>query len=429
MESRKLKGREIATQAKITGKGLVWFVPSTQRPSRKYKVDLNSKPPTCSCSDYESRRRKCKHIFAVEQVIEHGQSRTRKRCVNRAKTSKEPVAVPRPTYKQEWAAYNRAQTNEKVHFLALLYELCKGIEEPIQENGRPRLPLSDILFAATFRIYSTISGRRFMCDLKDALARGYLSRLPSYNSIFDYLQMKSLTPYITQLIIESSLPLKSVETDFAIDSSGFSTNTYTRWFDVKYGNDEDWRDWIKLHLMCGVKTHIITSVEASRAYANDSPYYKPLVEQTARSGFQMKEISADKAYLSATNIRMSLLHGAAPYIPFKTNSNPDKGGTVWARLYHYYNFRRDEFLAHYHKRSNSETTFSMIKAKFGERLRCKSETAKFNEALCKVLCHNICVVIQSMYELGIDPSFWPEEAPSGSPPRPSPAMSLNQRAG
>jgi hypothetical protein len=110
-----------------------------------------------------------------------------------------------------------------------------------------------------------------MCDLKDALARGYLSRLPSYNSIFDYLQMKSLTPYITQLIVESSLPLKSVEIDFAVDSSGFSTSTYTRWLDVKYGNDEDWRDWIKLHLMCGVKTHIITSVEASRAYANDKP--------------------------------------------------------------------------------------------------------------------------------------------------------------
>lgn len=405
METRKLKGREIARQVKITGRGKVWNVSSEQRPSRKYRVDFSSKTPTCSCVDYESRRRKCKHIFAVEYIIEHGQSRTRKRAVNRAKTSKEPAAVPRPTYRQEWAAYNRAQTNEKSHFLELLYELCSGIEEPIQENGRPRLPLSDILFAATFRIYSTISGRRFMCDLRDALARGYLSRLPSYNSIFDYLQMESLTPYLTGLIIESSLPLKSVETDFAVDSSGFSTCTYTRWFDVKYGNDEDWRDWIKLHLMCGVKTHIVTSVEASRAYANDSPYYKPLVEQTARSGFQLKEISADKAYLSATNFRVSLLHGAAPFIPFKTNSNPATGGTIWARLYHYYNFKRDEFLQHYHKRSNSESTFSMIKAKFGERLRCKTERAQFNEALCKVLAHNLCCVIQSMYELGIEPTF------------------------
>jgi transposase len=66
---------------------------------------------------------------------------------------------------------------------------------------------------------------------------------------------------------------------------------------------------------------------------------------------------------------------------------------------------RDEFLASYHKRSNVETTFSMIKGKFGGYLRSKGNTAQRNEALCKVLCHNICCVIQSMFELGIEPSF------------------------
>ena len=73
--------------------------------------------------------------------------------------------------------------------------------------------------------------------------------------------MKSLTPYLQQLIVESSLPLKSVEADFAIDSSGFSTCQFVRWFDVKYGNDEDWHDWIKMHLICGVKTNIVTGME------------------------------------------------------------------------------------------------------------------------------------------------------------------------
>ena len=79
-------------------------------------------------------------------------------------------------------------------------------------------------------------------------------------------------------------------------------------------------------------------------------------------------------------------------------------------MFYYYNFKRDEFLAHYHKRSNVETTFSMIKAKFGERLRSKTATAQVNEALCKVLCHNLCVVIQSMYELNITPEFCSEAA-------------------
>jgi hypothetical protein len=47
----------------------------------------------------------------------------------------------------------------------------------------------------------------------------------------------------------------------------------------------------------------------------------------------------------------------------------------------------------------------MIKSNFGERLKSKTETAQVNEALCKVLCHNLCVVIQSMYELNITPDF------------------------
>ena len=62
-------------------------------------------------------------------------------------------------------------------------------------------------------------------------------------------------------------------------------------------------------------------------------------------------------------------------------------------------------LEHYHKRSNVETTFHMIKSKFGQRLRSKTLTAQINEALCKVLCHNLCVVIQSMHELNITPEF------------------------
>jgi len=61
-----------------------------------------------------------------------------------------------------------------------------------------------------------------------------------------------------------------------------------------------------------------------------------------------------------------------------------------------------------HKRSNVETVFSMIKAKFGERLRSKTETSQINEVLCKILCHNICCLVQSIYELGIEPMFWNE---------------------
>jgi transposase len=64
-----------------------------------------------------------------------------------------------------------------------------------------------------------------------------------------------------------------------------------------------------------------------------------------------------------------------------------------------------DFAARYHKRSNVESTFAMIKGKFGDAVRSKTDVAMVNEALCKVLCHNLCCVIQSMHELGIEPTF------------------------
>jgi transposase len=162
------------------------------------------------------------------------------------------------------------------------------------------------------------------------------------------------------------------------------------------------------------QTNIVTSVEVSDGYANDHNFFKSLVDQTAENGFKLAEVSADKAYLSGANFLTTLRHGAIPYVPFKINSKSqsDYGAksTVWTRMLKFYNEHREEFLSHYHKRSNVETTFHMIKAKFGQRLRSKTLVAQTNEALCKVLCHNLCVVIQSQHELGIETNFTNELA-------------------
>ena len=78
-------------------------------------------------------------------------------------------------------------------------------------------------------------------------------------------------------------------------------------------------------------------------------------------------------------------------------------------MVHYYQFRRDEFLAHYHQRSNVESTFSAIKRKFSDHVRSRTDVAKVNEALAKLVCHNLCCVILSQCELGIEAEFWQDE--------------------
>lgn len=53
-------------------------------------------------------------------------------------------------------------------------------------------------------------------------------RAPHYNSVFNYLDNSDLTPILKALIEESASPLKAIETDFAVDASGFGTSRFVR---------------------------------------------------------------------------------------------------------------------------------------------------------------------------------------------------------
>ncbi len=189
MNIREQKGKEIASRLKIERKGDVWIVPS-QTGKGKYTVDLDI--PLCSCPDLELRGLKCKHIYAVEYSTKH-ESDTESHTTTVTKTV-------RVTYKQDWPAYNMAQTNEKAYFQSLLRDLCKSIEEPPQTMGRSRLPLRDMVFSTVFKVYSTVSTRRFICDLQEAYMKGYISSVPHFNSILNYMDTTDLTSILRDVI-------------------------------------------------------------------------------------------------------------------------------------------------------------------------------------------------------------------------------------
>jgi hypothetical protein len=82
----------------------------------------------------------------------------------------------------------------------------------------------------------------------------------------------------------------------------------------KYGREVDNREWVKVHLMCGTKTQIVTAVDISGWAANDTTYFIPLVQRTAEH-FQLEGVSADKAYLSRKNLRAVELAGGCRSFP------------------------------------------------------------------------------------------------------------------
>jgi transposase len=268
--------------------------------------------------------------------------------------------------------------------------------------------MADMVFACALKVFTTLSSRRFACDLADAHQRVYLCHLMNSVSVCSYLENDLLTAVLHQRIIRTSLPLRAIETTFAPDSSGFSTSRFVRWFDEKDGVNRSAHDWVKAHIMTGVTTNVVTAVEIHDRHAGDSPQFKPLLQTTAEN-FTVKEVSADKAYSSLENVEAVAAVNAFPAIAFKGNATGGVGG-AFEQLFYYYSFHRTEFLKSYHKRSNVESTISMVKAKFGDAVRSKSQTAMKNEVLCKFLCHNICCVIHSQIELGIEPVFWADES-------------------
>jgi hypothetical protein len=147
-----------------------------------------------------------------------------------------------------------------------------------------------------------------------------------------------------------------------------------------------------VHIACGVKTNVVTAVRILDKDAADCPQFIPLMKTTGQR-FAVSEASADKAYLSGENIEAIFEQGGTPFIMPKSNTTGGMGG-LFEKMFHYFQYRREEFLSHYHKRSNVESTFSAIKRKFGDAIRSKTDVAMVNEVLGKILCHNLCCLIQ-----------------------------------
>ncbi|HOV81592.1 MAG TPA: IS5 family transposase [Methanothrix sp.] len=393
-EARDTKGKAIAENGNVKKVNDHSFKVKSQSGNGVYEVKATPNGMTCTCPDFVYRGGKCKHIQATRYYLEIEKDTPQG-------TVTEKVHL---TYKQAWDAYNTAQMVEVKLFDDLLKDLVKTIPEPEQTMGRPRLSLQETLFCAIQKVYSQLSSRRAHSLFQNATERHQIEHAPHFNAPSKLFNNPDMTPILHNLITLSALPVASIETDFSVDSTGFRTTQFNAYNGIKHGQKRE-HQWIKAHLCAGVKTNVVAAVAITDAYSNDSPQFGPLVKKTAE-GFTINEISADMAYSSRLNLQLVANEGGKAYIPFRKNATGKaKESTLWGKMYHYFQLNRDDFMEHYHKRSNIESTNAAIKRKFGETLKSKNPTAQVNELLAKIIAYNLTVVIHEMYENGIQPEF------------------------
>ena len=58
-------------------------------------------------------------------------------------------------------------------------------------------------------------------------------------------------------------------------------------------------------------------------------------------------------------------------------------------MYYFFQLNREEFMEHYHKRSNVESTNAAIKRKFRETLKSKNQIAQINALMAKIFEYNL----------------------------------------
>jgi len=406
---REERGRQLARSVKIKRVGRRWAVPSQTQPSERYLVNIEDADAGCTCPDFELRKGVCKHQHAVLFWIAWG------RDVGADGSVTETVTLKRKTYPQkDWAAYDASQVHEKEYFERLLRALCAEIPQPDRTPGPGRKPLAigDEAYSAVMKIYTRQTNRRAQSDLRSAADRGYLGKVAHYSAMQKFLADPATTPVMTTLVELSGAPMRVIEQgQYAIDSTGFSTAVYDRWFSQKHGQLQSQHTWVKLHVMVGTVTHAVTSaVVTSRS---DDSQLPELLKRTLVH-HDVRELSADKAYSTHDNHEVLDRLGIEPYIAFQDHAVVNPKYPIWSRHLCEFLFNLDKFKQHYHRRSNVETTFDMIKAKFGAAVTARLPVAQANEVLVKCVAHNLCCMVKAIFTAGLVPTFWPD-VPTSAP--------------
>ena len=349
------------------------------------------------------------------------------------KDSGEPVE--RRVYARNWHLYNEAQTNEGKDFLALLGGLADliNLEEarflPAGGRGRPRIPLGSVIFALVYKAYFGFPARRLHSYLEMAGDQGYLRglpanlrgadgatvlnsasdavecRIPKFNTVNYYIRSSWLAKVLLDLITVSALPLRGVENDFAVDGTGWSCHQHERWIDYRLKSESDRHGWVKLHLVTGVKTNIVAAAVVSSSSRHDNVFFPGLVSRTFKH-FNVRNVTADMAYLSRFNFELARQLGGKLLVEFKSNTAPARDdGSAWSEALKYFREELGLFKEEYHLRSNVESTNGALKAKFPAKLRSKSFVGHFNELLCKLIAYNIVAVAREVRMRGITPDY------------------------
>jgi len=301
--------------------------------------------------------------------------------------------------------YNLAQENEVLVFLNYLPKAVIRVARDKtlwKGEGRPPKDLYDILVCLMIQHYIGFSTRRSMGIIKvfTSFARMHVE-MPCFKTLSNYRNKEELKTYLDSLIEETSKPLSLLENDFSTDATGASTKTFSSWYSIRAKKRSRRRDHIMTHVTTSRILNSAVAVDTGCRKGKDSIYMREHINQVKKN-FRINDWCGDGAYCSRDNCEaVRKVNGNPWFKPRKNSVLKKRGCKAYNDMLLAYVIEHEKSLKHYHKRSNSESTFSAKKRKFGNVVRSRNNTAKENEEHSKWIAYNFPVLARAKFEHGI----------------------------
>jgi len=303
--------------------------------------------------------------------------------------------------------YNLVQENELFIFLQYLPDAVMHVvrnDSLWKVEGRPPKELFDVLVCLSIEHYFGKSLRRSMGIIRMCLSFARIPvEVPCFRTLSNYRNNEHVQVYMDKLIEITSNPLKFLETDFSTDATGESTNCSSSYFNLRMKRRLQRKEHLTTHVTTTRRLNSVAALNINVKDGKDSEIMRKHIINV-RKNFEVKDWSGDSKYLARENCNAVEKAGGKPWFRIKRNTTTkSKGSPAWKTMVKAAKENPKEFNEHYHKRSNSESTNSAKKRKFGSSVRSKNDSAKENEAYWQWIGYNFSVLSRARYEYGIVP--------------------------
>ena len=223
-----------------------------------------------------------------------------------------------------------------------------------------------------------------------------LEKIPKPRTLYKYRAMPEMSGILERLQMKSADELWKKERMAAADGTGNPRSKGKHWRKDRE-DSKKYRDYDKAHYMMGVRSLVIPHTRVTRGTWSDLPEFEPLVRNTI-PGSTVKQVLADKGYVSNDNYELVAECGATPYIMPKDNAvyHPHPSNQ-YQKTVHYATKCPRRFNDVYRFRVKVECGINSKKHNFEEIKRGKTPSSRRNQEMLQDIVHNFRMTVMDRH--------------------------------